>query len=47
MNRKTYIENAMNLPLRYLLECVNKPGHMKPAHVLLMRVVIRRKLRSQ
>lgn len=46
MNRKTYLENAMTLPLRYLWECVHKPGHMKPAHVLLMRVALRRKLRE-
>lgn len=47
MSRRRYVELACQLPVRWLHECVADPStHMTLQHVLLLRVAIRRKLRS-
>jgi hypothetical protein len=46
MSRRQYVTLAQTMPLRWLVECIRDPGRMSAAHVLLLRVAMRRQQRK-
>jgi len=47
MTKSEYVESAMKQPIQWLINCANDPSdHMRPIHVKLLKIAIRRKMKN-
>lgn len=47
MSKQKYLSLALSLPVEWLRDCAAKPSpHMRPIHLALVRIAVRRKERT-